>query len=508
LKTEEKLMPKSVIIIGAGVAGLAAGCYAQMNGYDSQIFELHDLPGGLCTAWERKGFRFDGCLHYLFGSGPGQPFHQMWRELGAIQDRPVVNHAELMHVVDEQGQRLIVYANPDELEAHMCQLSPADSHLIQDLCAGIRQFTSFDLSCLQETPRDLMSADEWRELGFSMLPYVQPLARWGMLSAADFARKFKDSFLQQAVALMFSWPEAPVMVGMQLLASLYTQNAGFPLGGSLEFARMIEQRYLALGGRIHYKAQVEKILVENGRASGVRLYNDEIHLADTVISAADGHGTLFDMLGEEYVPGALRKRYNGHLPVRPVVQVSFGLNRDLSHEPHWAHYLLPNPVLIGGLQHTYLSVKHYSFDPEFAPAGKASLVVLLPASYAYWQRIYGRRLYDTEQIQVEEQVLAELERVYPGISGQVEVSDVATPLSYERYTGNWQGSSCGWLLTKDTMLMLIKGVSKTLPGLKDFYMAGQWVEPGGSVPVAAMSGRNAIQLLCHAAGQEFQSETP
>ena len=66
-------MPKSVIIIGAGVAGLAAGCYAQMNGYDSQIFELHDLPGGLCTAWERKGFRFDGCLHYLFGSGPGQP---------------------------------------------------------------------------------------------------------------------------------------------------------------------------------------------------------------------------------------------------------------------------------------------------------------------------------------------------------------------------------------------------------------------------------------------------
>ena len=77
-------MGKSVITIGAGIAGLAAGCYAQMNGYRSQIFEMHDLPGGLCTAWERRGYIFDGCIHYLLGSGPGQPYHRMWEELGAL----------------------------------------------------------------------------------------------------------------------------------------------------------------------------------------------------------------------------------------------------------------------------------------------------------------------------------------------------------------------------------------------------------------------------------------
>ena len=49
---------KDIIIIGAGIAGLAAGCYAQMNGYRSQIFEMHFLPGGLCTAWERKDYVF------------------------------------------------------------------------------------------------------------------------------------------------------------------------------------------------------------------------------------------------------------------------------------------------------------------------------------------------------------------------------------------------------------------------------------------------------------------
>ena len=78
---------KSIIIIGGGIAGLSAGCYAQMNGYQSQILEMHHLPGGLCTAWERKGYIFDGCIHYLIGSGDGLPFNDMWQELGAIQGR-------------------------------------------------------------------------------------------------------------------------------------------------------------------------------------------------------------------------------------------------------------------------------------------------------------------------------------------------------------------------------------------------------------------------------------
>ncbi len=49
-------MPKSIIIIGAGMAGLSAGCYAQMNGYTTHIFEQHGSPGGVCTSWKRKGY--------------------------------------------------------------------------------------------------------------------------------------------------------------------------------------------------------------------------------------------------------------------------------------------------------------------------------------------------------------------------------------------------------------------------------------------------------------------
>ena len=288
---------KKILIIGAGVAGLATGCYAQMNGYKSEIFELHDLPGGLCTAWERKGYWFDGCIHYLFGSGLGQPFNQVWQELGALQDRPIIHHDTFMDVIGPDGRCLKVFADPDKLQAHMTDLSPADAHLIEDLCDGVRLFMEFDMSAMQRRPKELMTMLDWRDLGQQMLPYTLPLAKWGPLSAAEFGDQFEDPFLRRAIPQMFAWSDIPMMAGLSLLAYMHTHNAGFPAGGSLAFAQAIEQRYLALGGTIHYKAQVEKVLVENDTAVGLRLYDDREFFGDTVVSCADGHSTIFEMLG-------------------------------------------------------------------------------------------------------------------------------------------------------------------------------------------------------------------
>ncbi|MCA9875018.1 MAG: NAD(P)/FAD-dependent oxidoreductase, partial [Anaerolineales bacterium] len=262
-------MEKTIIIIGAGVAGLAAGCYAQMNGYRSKIFELHDIPGGLCTAWERQGYTIDGCIHYLFGSAPGQPFYRVWEELGAVQGREMINHESFMTIVDENGRAFTAYADPDRLEAHMKALSPADAGLIESFCEGVRQFRQFDMALMQKKPRKLMDPADWLGFNRKIVPYAVPLAKWGMTSAREFAQKFADPLLCRAFSLMFGWEEIPVMVGMSVLAYMATGNAGFPAGGSLAFAQAIERRYRDLGGEVVYKAQVEKILVENGRAVGV-----------------------------------------------------------------------------------------------------------------------------------------------------------------------------------------------------------------------------------------------
>jgi phytoene dehydrogenase-like protein len=501
-------MNKSIAIIGAGIAGLAAGCYAQMNGYQSHIFELHELPGGLCTAWDRKGYTFDGCLHYLLGSAPGQPFYQVWEELGAVQNRPMIHHEELMRIVGVDSQTLIGYCDPDRLADHIKQQSPEDADLADDLADGIRDFLSFDMSVLQAKPRSLMTGTESLDLGKRMLPFMLPLIRWAGVSSAEFAERFHSPFLRCAFPYLFGWPEIPMMAAISLLASMHQGNAGFPAGGSLEFARAIERRYLALGGQLHYKLQVEKILVEHDQAVGVRLYDDSEWRTDYVVSAADGRATIFDWLGGRYTNDRLRNMYAGDLPIQSQVQVSLGVNRDLTAEPHWATYLLDDEPVIAGLPRRELGLKHYCFDPSLAPTGKSAVEVMLKSPYNYWQRIYGRKLYDTEQLQVADQVIDLIERIYPGIRAEIEVVDVATPLSYERYTGNWQGATCGFLLTKETMRLMLFGVDKKLSGLDNLYMAGQWVEPGGMVPISAMSGRQAIQLICHDDGKPFETSTP
>jgi phytoene dehydrogenase-like protein len=253
---------------------------------------------------------------------------------------------------------------------------------------------------------------------------------------------------------------------------------------------------------------VERILVENHRAVGVRLYNNEVHYAQRVISACDGRATAYDMLGGEYTNRPIRRLYDGHMPIHSQLQVSLGVNRDLSAEPHWITYLLDDPVLVAGEKHYEIGIKHYGFDPSLAPAGKSVVIVMLTTTYDYWQRIYGRTIYDIEQIQEARALIDRLEEIYPGIKQDIEFTDVATPLSYERYTGNWQGSSCGWLLTKQTVLTMIKGMRKSFPGLRNVYQIGQWVEPGGSVPVVAMSGMNIVQQICHEDGKVFTATTP
>jgi phytoene dehydrogenase-like protein len=497
----------TIIIIGAGISGLAAGCYAQMNGYRSQIFEMHDQPGGLCTAWHRQGFTFDGCIHYLFGSGPGKPFHRLWEELGVVPEQKFFHHDELLRVSEPQGKTLIVYSDPDRLEQHLKELSSVDRHLISKFCAGIRTFTHFDLSLLQQQPKALMNLSDWGRLVGKMLPFVCPMSQWGNLSAAEFADRFHDPFLRRAIPQMFAWESIPVMVGMSLLAYMHTKNAGFPLGGSQQFAQTIADRYLELGGEIHYEAQVEKVLVEQHRANGVRLYGNETYFADRVISAGDGHNTLFGLLDAQYVPRKMQRYYDGHLPTHSQLQVSLGVNRDLLSEPHWTTHLLDEPVVIAGEARYEIGVQHYCFDASLAPTGKSVLIVMMTTNYDYWQRIYGRSGYDAEELQESQILIDRLEQFYPGIKNDIEFIDVATPLTYERYTGNWKGSSCGWLLTKQTLPLSIKGLPKTLPKLRNFYSIGQWVEPGGSVPVVAMSGRNIIQQICREDKRIFRAIT-
>jgi phytoene dehydrogenase-like protein len=496
---------KSVIVIGAGIAGLSAGCYGQMNGYRTRIFEMHDRPGGLCTSWKCGAYTIDGCLHWLVGSRPGTNFYRIWEELGAVQGRRMVDHEEFLRIEGKGGRVLIVYSDLDRLERHMKELAPPDAPMIEELTKAARRIAQYDLP-VDKAP-ELYGTMDGTWFLIRMFPFLWRMSKWKDITVRNYAQKFSDPFLREAFPLIADLPDFPMAGLLMMLAWMHRRAAGYPVGGSLEFSRSIERRYLDLGGEMHYRSPVAEILVEDDRAVGVRLADGTEHRSDITISAADGHATIFRLLGGRYVSRKIQGYYD-KLPIfPPLVHVALGVNHSFEGMSPTVIYLLDEPVAIGGRQQNYLGVEIGNFDPTLAPPGKTVLKVMFAADYVYWKKLrQDRERYEAEKEKIADLVVSLLDQRYPGLAHQVEMRDVATPITWERYTGNWQGSMEGWLMTKETFPPF--RMSKTLPGLKDFYLAGQWVEPGGGVPTAALSGRNVIQILCAREHRKFVATTP
>ncbi|MBN2464301.1 NAD(P)/FAD-dependent oxidoreductase, partial [candidate division WOR-3 bacterium] len=207
-----------------------------------------------------------------------------------------------------------------------------------------------------------------------------------------------------------------------------------------------------------------------------------------------------------FLDDKIRHMYAEWMPVRPIVQVCLGVARDMSNEPARLGFALDQPITVAGEGRRWLSVIHHSFDPTMAPPGKSAVEVWYPCRYEYWDHVVqDRAQYDTEKQRVADLTIAELDRRWPGFRDQVEVVDVATPATYLRYTGNWQASPDGWYITPENMRT---NPLRKLPGLAGLWMAGQWTAPFTGTVIAALTGRQVVELLCRQDGRRFITTRP
>ena len=106
---------------------------------------MHNLPGGLCTSWERKGYTFDCCIHWLVGSSPQSGMHDMWEETGVAQNRKIIDMDQYLRLEDTSGRTLVMYTDIDRLEKHLLEFSPQDEKPIRKFINGIRMCLPFDM---------------------------------------------------------------------------------------------------------------------------------------------------------------------------------------------------------------------------------------------------------------------------------------------------------------------------------------------------------------------------
>jgi phytoene dehydrogenase-like protein len=379
-------------------------------------------------------------------------------------------------------------------------MAPEDSDVIKEFTQAIRTVSQYDMPA--EKPPELYDESDRAKFG-RMLPFMQLMQKWGGVTLRDFAQRLKNPNLRRYFE---SAPALPVSMLFMVLGLQHSKSAGYVIGGALALVKPIEKRYRKLGGEIRLKSKVVKILVENDKAVGIRLADGQEYRADFVISAGDGRTVIFDLLGGKYIDDAIQKMYERPNLFSPLVYVGLGIKRafdDVSSSVGGYSFPLNQPITIAGKEEKNINMMVYNFDPTLAPAGKTVIVVSYSTDYDYWHELRQDPVrYKAEKERIAQVVIAGLEQKFPGISSQVEMRDVATPITWERYTGNWRGAYEGW------MFGAFDNISKTLPGLDNFYMAGQWVNAGGGMPTAAMSGCHTIQFICQKDNRKFVTAKP
>ncbi|MEW6026455.1 MAG: NAD(P)/FAD-dependent oxidoreductase [Planctomycetota bacterium] len=493
----------TVIIIGAGLAGLSAGCYAQMNGYQARILEHHSKPGGVVAGWRRNGFLIDGGIHYLMDYQPPRATHQLYTELGILLANRVQQMKTYLRFIDEPtGKRIVITRDLDRFAADLKALSPADTRIIEELISAAKAMRGLDMMGIGlAKPEELTGWWDKLRMMWQMKGLLKYMGGKYGNSVREFAADIKEPALRRIIESIFL-PDVPVFFITMLLACLADGQMGVLEDGSVRFAQSLEDRFRQLGGQIEYSSTVTKIIVEGDRAAGVQLENGRQYLADTVISAADGYSAIFQMLEGKYTDQRIQDMYKRWKLFTPIMLVNFGVAREFKGEPSINILALNKPFKAGNRDSDMFSLRLFNHSSHFAPPGKTVIQVMAEADWDYWHdaRVNNRLQYDSEKQRVANDILERLEAHYPGISAQVEMTDVATPYTMWRYTHNYKGAFEGWLPTPETFKSRVR---MTLAGLENFYMAGQWVMPGGGVPPCLYSGRHAVQMMCYMDKKEF-----
>jgi phytoene desaturase len=483
----------NLLIIGGGLAGLSAGCYALANGFKVTIVEHNLALGGVCTAWQRGPYLVDGCIHWLTGG----PFLQLYEELGivpAVTLRTMDEFATYRHTREHWD--VSFRRDLRVTETALRDIGPEDAQALSRLFEDVQRFDDLGLD-VEHAPELASVSDRLRQLwqfrhaAMTLVHYRTPVGTW--------VQKELKNPRVRAVFTRLVPPEMPMWTTLFILGWLSRGRLSRPEGGTAPFRDALIARYRALGGEAIVNMTVDEVLVTGDRARGVRLSDGTLLDADVVVSTSSAPETVLRLLGGRYGMTDWKPRIDRWPLFQPIVLASFGIANTFDEQPSTLILDDIHPLIVGDYQNDSLSLRLYNDDPAFAPEGHTVIQAILSTGYDWWATRGAH--YQHERDLAAERVLACIDRYLPGTQAALKMTDVATPLTFWRSARSWRGAYEGWMPTPHSL----KHVAKQLPGLERFYMAGQWVEPGGGIPMAVMSGRHVVEIVCAAFDRPFVS---
>jgi phytoene dehydrogenase-like protein len=498
-----------VVVIGAGLGGLAAGVTAAGQGRHVVVLEQHNLPGGYAQCFQRGPYRFDASLHALNGLAPGGGMDAVYRDLG-IWDRLRLRRLDPLYLARFPDRDVVVHADPFRYESDLIGQFP-------DAAAGIRSYLDEAWTVHRESRR--LADDEAAGRAASPDEFVTAYPALVRVSAETWAqtiaRHVSDPRLVGVLGALWGYIGLPPELVSALVGTIATAAYGhfggwYPEGGSAALAWSLEQVLRERGGEVRYAQTVTNVEVSDGRAVAVLTADGSRVETDAVISNASAPTTMLEMVGRRHLPTDYVERVDAPAPSLTTFAVYLGLDTDVFGERGLPHELVVAPgyeplagwraALAGDWGSTGLMVTDYtSVDSGCAPPRGGAVVLSAAASWDYedtWgtggdltgYHENGRYLAVKER--VTDEVIRRADAGVPGLADAVRFREASTPLTNFSYTRNPYGAIEGYENTPANSGLGWLPQTTPIPNL---FLAGAWTNTGGQNP-AIMSGQAAARL--------------
>jgi phytoene dehydrogenase-like protein len=485
-----------ITIIGAGISGLTAGIYALNAGFDAEIYESRAVAGGLCSGWKRGGHLIAGGVHWLTGVKETSELRQVWETTNAIDENTEIFYHDVIVTYKDGDTYRHLYADLTKLEEEFLSISPEDAEATKELIRAIKIHKKLPVPV--EKPIETMEGME-KFIFFAPYMKAEKALPTAGVSIADYVSRFRSPVIRELLSAVVPNTSVSVRALFKWLAINCDCDAGYPVAGFGAMAQQMKDKFEKLGGKIFFNSKVKKIDVTGDVATGIELENGASVSADYLISTISPDILYHKLLDNKYEDPYFEKRLNDrkNYPTLALTLVPLIVDADMSKFPRRLNFTPKQPVVINKTELKRLKINHYGYSPAFCQNGKTLAEVLLHSSeFEYWHdlKTSSPQTYKQAKEKIAEQVIAEVEAVYPELQGKVKALDVATPATFQRFTGNFRGSYVPFCTMPDVEYENHSGV---IAGVKNLYPAGQWVFPDGGLPMAALAGKFAVQRICN-----------
>lgn len=515
-------MKYDAIIVGGGISGLTAAAFLTKAGYKVLLCEKENVCGGLVNTFERDGFFYDGGIRAMENSGVLFP---MLKSLG-INIEFVKNHISLG--IENKVIRVNSDENVIEYQSLLNDLYPENSQEINTIFREIRKIMHYmDVQYGIDNPLFLDFKKNQAYLARVILPWVIKYAFTAPKIAAlndpvvDFLKRFTQNQALLDIISQHFFRDTPAFFALSYL-KLYI-DYHYPLGGTGKLPQQLVSFVEAHNGEIKTKSEINNLDPDH---KTVKDSQGNAYEYERLIWAADLK-TLYRVINLESIAdrqlsqviNARQEELRDKTGNDSVYTLFLGLDLPTEYFSTIAteHFfytpsrvgqtaagkipITENRETIEKWLEEFFALTTYEIsipalrDASLAPANKTGLIISVLFDYSLTKFIERAGWYEEFKSLCESHIIKTLNAtIFPGITEAIIHQFSSTPLTMEKYSGNFQGAITGWALNnkpipaESRIPKIMNAVKTPIPGI---FQAGQWTYSPAGLPISILTGKIA-----------------